>query len=138
MQASVHSIRSTSTEAAAEAAATRRAVEGSVTAVRRTLQTMNGEHFTVELDPDKPTRVVIRTGGKASYGFHETITTPITLKLFSGAKELGHMTIAPPVGQFSELAFNIPPRAFRQNRVELRTEASGPYRVFHWFVLQSE
>jgi len=42
MQASVHSIRSTSTEAAAEAAATRRAVEGSVTAVRRTLQTMNG------------------------------------------------------------------------------------------------
>ncbi|WP_257166683.1 methyl-accepting chemotaxis protein [Bradyrhizobium sp. SRS-191] len=42
MQASVHTIRSTSTEAAAEAAATRQAVENSVTAVRRTLQTMNG------------------------------------------------------------------------------------------------
>ncbi|MGJ5204683.1 methyl-accepting chemotaxis protein [Bradyrhizobium sp. HKCCYLR20261] len=42
MQASVHTIRSTSAEAAAEAAATRQAVENSVTAVRRTLQTMNG------------------------------------------------------------------------------------------------
>ncbi|WP_315714705.1 MULTISPECIES: methyl-accepting chemotaxis protein [unclassified Bradyrhizobium] len=42
MQASVHTIRSTSTEAAAEAAATRQAVENSVTAVQRTLQTMNG------------------------------------------------------------------------------------------------
>ncbi|MGJ4903617.1 methyl-accepting chemotaxis protein [Bradyrhizobium sp. HKCCYLS2058] len=42
MQASVHTIRATSTQAAAEAAATRQAVEDSVTAVRRTLQTMNG------------------------------------------------------------------------------------------------
>jgi len=91
----------------------------------------------VDLDPQKPTRVVIRTGGKQSYGFHEPITKPITLKLFAGAKELGHMTVAPPIGQFSELSFNVPPRAFHDGRVELRTEASGPYRVFHWFVLQA-
>ncbi|MEO6772935.1 MAG: hypothetical protein ABI467_07915 [Kofleriaceae bacterium] len=104
----------------------------------RTIREHDGEHFTVELDPQKPTRVVIRTGGKRAYPFHETIATPITLKLFTGTQELGHMTIAPPVGQFSELAFNLPPRVFRRHPVELRTEASGPYRVFHWFVLQPE
>ena len=104
----------------------------------RTIREHDGEHFTVELDPQRPTRIVIRTGGKAAYGFHETITKPVMLKLFAGAKELGHMTIAPPVGQFSELSFNIPPRAFHQREVELRTETSGPYRVFHWFVLQAE
>ena len=104
----------------------------------RTIREHDGEHFTVELDPQKPTRVVIRTGGKQAYGFHETITKPITLKLFTGTKELAHMTIAPPAGQFSELAFNLPTRVFRQPRIELRTEASGPYRVFHWFVLQPE
>ncbi|MGJ4925991.1 methyl-accepting chemotaxis protein [Bradyrhizobium sp. HKCCYLS2038] len=42
MQASVQTISATSTAAASEAAATRQAVETSVTAVRRTLQTMNG------------------------------------------------------------------------------------------------
>ncbi|NPU10301.1 chemotaxis protein [Bradyrhizobium sp. 83002] len=42
MQASVQTISATSTAAADEAAATRRAVEDSVTAVRGTLQTMNG------------------------------------------------------------------------------------------------
>ncbi|UFZ06598.1 methyl-accepting chemotaxis protein [Bradyrhizobium ontarionense] len=42
MQASVQTISATSTAAAAEAAATRQAVGESVTAVRRTLQTMNG------------------------------------------------------------------------------------------------
>ncbi|MGJ5177061.1 methyl-accepting chemotaxis protein [Bradyrhizobium oligotrophicum] len=42
MQASVQTISSTSTAAAHEAAATRRAVEDSVAAVRGTLQTMNG------------------------------------------------------------------------------------------------
>ncbi|GLH77881.1 hypothetical protein SSBR45G_27890 [Bradyrhizobium sp. SSBR45G] len=42
MQASVQTISATSTSAAQEAVATRRAVEDSVTAVRGTLQTMNG------------------------------------------------------------------------------------------------
>lgn len=104
----------------------------------RTIREHDGEHFTIDLDPAKPTRIVIRTGGKPQYGFHETITKPIKLALFAGTKELGHLTVAPPVGQFSELTFNLPQRAFKTPRVELRTEASAPYRVFHWFVLQPE
>ncbi|MEO8552045.1 MAG: hypothetical protein ABI678_18840 [Kofleriaceae bacterium] len=104
----------------------------------RTIREHAGERFAVALDPDKPTRIVIRTGGKVQYGFHETITKPITLKLFVGPKELGHLTVAPPAGQFSELSFNLPQRAFHTRSVELRTETSAPYRVFHWFVLQPE
>jgi hypothetical protein len=104
----------------------------------RTIREHDGERFTVELDPDKPTRIVIRTGGKAQYGFHEPITKPITLELFADKKKLGHLTVAPPAGQFSELSFNLPQRAFHTRAVELRTEASAPYRVFHWFVLQPE
>lgn len=97
-----------------------------------------GERFTVELDPTKPTRVVIRTGGQPSYPWHEAITAPITLRLFAGAKELAHITVAPPQGEFSELTFNLPQNVVGDREVELRTEATGIYRVFHWFVLQPD
>jgi hypothetical protein len=97
-----------------------------------------GEQFTVTLDPSKPARVVIRTGGQRSYPFHESLDKPITLQLFAGAKPIGHLTIAPPDGSFSELAFNFAAKTFDTPSVELRTEASGMYRVFHWFVLQPQ
>ncbi|HEY5920449.1 MAG TPA: hypothetical protein VIV11_02205, partial [Kofleriaceae bacterium] len=97
-----------------------------------------GEHFTVRVDPAKPTRVVFRTGGQTSYGWHEGITKPVTLALYAATKKLGELTIAPPAGQFSELTFNLPAHAFRGREVELRSEANGIYRVFHWFVLQPD
>ena len=95
-----------------------------------------GERFTVRLDPAKPTRVVLRTGGKRGYPWHEAIAQPVTITLWSGTKQLGKLVVAPPAGPFSELTFNVPPHALRTPEVELRTEASGIYRVFHWFVLQ--
>jgi hypothetical protein len=104
----------------------------------RTIREHEGERFTVTLDPQKPTRIVLRTGGQPSYPYHDAIAKPITLKLMNGTRELGHITLGPPAGQFSEIAFNIPVRAFRQREVEVHTEASAPYRVFHWFVLQPE
>jgi hypothetical protein len=96
------------------------------------------ERFTVHLDPAKPTRVVFRTGGQKSYGWHETIDKPIELALFIGGKQRGKLTVAPPAGTFSELTFTLPPHAATSHSVELRTQASGIYRVFHWFVLQPE
>ena len=96
-----------------------------------------GERFTVHVDAGKPTRVVLRTGGQNSYGWHEAINKPVTIKLFAGTKELGALTIAPPAGMISELTFNLPAHALRAD-AELRTEANGIYRVFHWFVLQPE
>lgn len=96
------------------------------------------ERFTVRLDPAKPTRVVLRTGGQPKYPWHEPITKPTQVSLFAGAKRLGTLTIAPPSGAFAEVTFSLQPHAAATREVELRTEASGVYRVFHWFVLQPE
>jgi hypothetical protein len=97
-----------------------------------------GERFTVHLDPAKPTRIVIRTGGQTSYGWHEPITKPIDMTLYSGTKKLGSLTIAAPSGTFSEVTFNVAPHALPAATSEIRVEATGLYRVFHWFVLQPE
>ena len=96
------------------------------------------ERFTVHVDRGKPTRVVLRTGGRRSYPWHETIDKPVTIRLFAGKKLLGQLTVAPPAGPFSELTFNLAAHALPGAEAELRTEATGPYRVFHWFVLQPE
>ncbi|MFT3697418.1 MAG: hypothetical protein QM831_30020 [Kofleriaceae bacterium] len=98
----------------------------------------HGETFTVTIDHDRPTRIVIRSGGQTSYSFHEAITRPVNLKLFAGDKEIGHLDLPPPAGRFQEFVFNVPQRAFHADTIELRTEASAPYRVFHWFVLQPD
>jgi hypothetical protein len=97
-----------------------------------------GERFTVHVDRAKPTRVVIRTGGRRSYPWHEAVDKPVTLRLFAGTKLLGQLTLAPPTGRFSELTFNLPAHALPRDIDELRTEANGIYRVFHWFVLQPD
>jgi hypothetical protein len=96
------------------------------------------ERFTVHVDPKKPTRIAIRTGGKPDAPFQDVIKMPVTLKLFAGKRELGALTVTPPSGAFTELTFNLQPYALRDPEVELHTEASGPYRAFHWFVLQPE
>ncbi|NVB84596.1 MAG: hypothetical protein HOV81_39845 [Kofleriaceae bacterium] len=97
-----------------------------------------GEHFTIHVDPAKPTRIVLRTGGQTSYGWHEAIKTPVEMTLYYKKKKLGALTIAPPSGPFSELTFNVAPHAFPSGEVEIHSEAKGMYRVFHWFVLQPE
>jgi hypothetical protein len=109
---------------------------GLVTDGGRTIRA-GGETFTVRVNPAKPTRVVLRTGGQKKYGWHEEIGKPVSIKLFADGKQLGELTIAPPAGNFSELTFNLPAHALRATS-ELRTEANGMYRVFHWFVLQPE
>jgi hypothetical protein len=96
------------------------------------------ETFTVTISPSKPTRVVIRTGGQPHYGFHESIEKPVDLTLYAGKKKIGTLTVAPPSGTFLELTFNLPPHVSASRSLELRTEATGIYRVFHWFVLQPE
>ena len=97
-----------------------------------------GERFAVTIDPTRPARIVIRTGGQPAYGFNETITEPTTLQLFADDKKCGQLTLAPPRGPFAELTIELPANSTTSSRVELRTETPGVYRVFHWFVLQPE
>jgi hypothetical protein len=103
-------------------------------------RTIRGGHerFTIHLDPKKPTRIAIRTGGARDAPYQDAITKPVTLKLLSGTKVLGTLTLSPPTGVFSELTFNLQPYALRTTEAEVHTEASGPYRAFHWFVMQPE
>jgi len=96
------------------------------------------EEFAVTLDPLKPTRLVLRTGGQRTYPQHELISKPIEMTVYTGARKLASLTVAPPMGPFVELSFNLPPQAARSRELRVRVEANGMYRVFHWFVLQPE
>ncbi|HEU4733036.1 MAG TPA: hypothetical protein VFT22_34315, partial [Kofleriaceae bacterium] len=62
---------------------------------------------------------------------------PVPLAIFDDAgRELARETLPAPTpdGGFAEVAFALPPGS----RPVLHTQASAPYRAFHWFVLQPE
>jgi hypothetical protein len=95
------------------------------------------ERFTVAIDPRKPARLILRTGGALAYPYHEAITQPVPLQIFDDAgTELAHATLPAPTraGGFIEVDFALAAGAPRT----LHTVAPGPYRAFHWFVLQPE
>jgi hypothetical protein len=90
------------------------------------------ERFTIRVDPARPVRLVMRTGGKPAYPFHDTIDKPVELVLSDDdGRELSRATLPAPTGAFVEVAF-----ALRTTRPVIVTRADGPYRVFHWFVVQ--
>lgn len=93
------------------------------------------ERFTVTLDPNKPTRLVLRTGGPPSVPFQETLNAPTTLELLDGDdKVIATQPLPPPGNQFVEVVFDLPAGASST----IRTRSPLPYRVFHWFALQRE
>jgi len=65
------------------------------------------KRFTIAIDPVQPARVVLRTGGQAAYGFHETLTTPVTLRLLDATPSSARSRSHHP-RQFAELAFELP------------------------------
>jgi hypothetical protein len=94
------------------------------------------ERFETRVDPSKPIWVVMRTGGKPSYPFHEQITKPVEVVLHGAdGAELSRALLPVPSGTFVEIAFDL--RSARPD-LTIVTRASGPYRVFHWFILQPE
>ena len=93
------------------------------------------EAFTIARDPARPVRLVLRTGGGPGYPWHETLTKPVTMRITDeGGRELARQTLPAPTGPFVEVVFELPAGA----PATLRAEADGPYRAFHWFVLQPE
>jgi hypothetical protein len=95
-----------------------------------------GERFTVAIDPDRPVRLLLRTGGARTYGFNEAIDKPVRLTISNDDTELAHLDIPPPLGTFVELAIDLP--AQHTAELTLHTDAAAPYRAFHWFVLQPD
>jgi hypothetical protein len=94
-----------------------------------------GERFTVEVDPGRPLRLVMRTGGKPSYPWHDALTGRVRVEV-STAGGRAEATLAPPSGELVEVAFDLPAPAERA--VAVRVTAAAPYRVFHWFALQPD
>jgi len=93
-----------------------------------------GERFTVDVDPAKPMRLVIRSGGKREYPWHEAITKPVAIEVVDDAGAvLARGELPAPAGTLAEVTFEVP-----QGRRAIRVRASSPYRVFHWFVLQPQ
>jgi hypothetical protein len=92
------------------------------------------ERFTTTVDPTKPVRVILRSGGDSAYSYNEHITEPVAIALLDqNGKELGRATLPAPTGTFVEVAFELPSAP---HVLELHTKAAAPYRVFHWFILQ--
>ena len=108
--------------------------EGTVMDGGRTIRG-GSERFTIHVDPSRPVRLVMRTGGKPAYPFHDTIDTPGELVLSDAGdgRELARAALPAPTGAFVEVAFEL-----RANRPSLAivTRARSAYRVFHWFVVQ--
>lgn len=96
-----------------------------------------GERFAIAIDPGKPSRLVLRTGGARSYPANERIDHPVPLRVLDAAdREVARATLPAPAasGAFAEVTFALP----AGTSPVLHTEASAPYRAFHWFVLQPE
>jgi hypothetical protein len=93
------------------------------------------ERFTIEIDPARPVRLVLRTGGAREPPGHEALAAPVTASVATRAGA-ARAEIPPPAGAFIELALDVPMPGARE--VAVRVAATGPYRVFHWFVLQPE
>jgi hypothetical protein len=93
------------------------------------------EQLTVAIDRTKPVRLVLRTGGPPAVPFQETLDKPLELQLLDdGGHVVATQTVPAPQGVFAEVAFDLP----AGTSPELHTLAHGPYRAFHWFVLQPE
>ncbi len=93
------------------------------------------EQFTIAIDPTKPVRLVLRTGGPPAVPYQETISAAVELTLRDDAgRVLATRTLPAPDGAFAEVVFDLPAGV----STTLLVQAPAPYRAFHWFVLQPE
>lgn len=93
------------------------------------------EDFTMTIDPAKPVRLVMRTGGPASQAYHETISAPVAVTITGDDGRAYPPQVLPaPRGAFEEVVFDLPAGV----TPTVHAHAASPYRVFHWFVLQPE
>jgi hypothetical protein len=93
------------------------------------------EDFTITVEPGKPVRLVLRSGGKPGYPWQDTLTAPAKLEIRANGATTTLM-VPPPGGALAEVAIDLPPSSSRELGVSVRSDV--PYRAFHWFVLQPD
>ncbi len=86
-----------------------------------------GEQFVIDVDPAKPVRLILRTGGDRQYPDHEAVTGA---SLQIAGKPIA---IPAPRGPLVELEVELP-----AGQREVTVVTDRPYRAFHWFVLQPD
>ncbi len=101
------------------------------------------ETFVVTVDPSKPVRLVMRTGGEAQYPYNEPINRPVEVRLRDRRDGRGRTGDRP--GRSRHLRgcagrAELRPAGARRRAPEWRVTvtADAPYRVFHWFALQPD
>ena len=95
-------------------------------------RTVVGEQrFAITVDPARPIRLVLRTGGNGQYPDHER-TVGATLQIAGKS-----LVVPPPRGPLIEIAIALDLAPGDRERV-LTVDTDRPYRVFHWFVLQPD
>jgi hypothetical protein len=91
------------------------------------------EAFTVEIDPAKPMKLVMRSGGRREYPWHDALVQPVAIEILDDAGTvIGRGDLPAPTGALVEIVIDTKPTR------AIRVRASAPYRVFHWFVMQPE
>lgn len=93
------------------------------------------EQFTITVEPGRPLRLLMRTGGQPSYPWHEKLAAPAHV-VVSTAAGRAETTLPPATGPLVEVALDLPAPA--EPTVTVQVTASGPYRVFHYFALQPD
>lgn len=86
-----------------------------------------GERFAIDVDPAKPARLILRTGGNRAYPDQDAVAAA-ALRI-AGTP----VAIPAPRGALVEVELELPAG---QRDVTVATD--HPYRVFHWFVLQRD
>ncbi|HEX4452260.1 MAG TPA: hypothetical protein VH143_15395 [Kofleriaceae bacterium] len=99
--------------------------------IRRGEDGTASERFELDLDAQKPARLLVRVGGIVEVPFQERMAQVTKLEIFADDVAVGTLVIPAPGGPFVELAIELPKGARH-----IRTRADGTYRVFHWFALQ--
>jgi len=92
------------------------------------------EDFVITVEPGRPIRLVLRSGGNPSHPWQDTLTRPATLEIRAAGTTVS-TTIPAPNGLLAEYAVDLPPSAESSLRISVRSDV--PYRAFHWFVLQN-
>lgn len=93
------------------------------------------EDFTIRVAPNKPIRLVLRSGGRPGYPWQDTLTAPAKLEITSAAGVVT-MNVPAPSGALAEVTVELPPSSDNELTISIRSDVS--YHAFHWFVLQPD
>jgi hypothetical protein len=101
-------------------------------------RTIRGKHesFALAVTPGRPVRLIARSGGARAIPLQDPTGT-VDIVVYDAAEHaLARTSIPAADGLFEEIAIDLP--APPTSKLALDIEATGAYRVYHWFALQPE